>query len=70
MHKFVIMVNRELITYSKYEDIPDHFDHVIEFVPEIPNGPHTHEQHEEIHLWNQRLQDLISKENKKYASSN
>jgi hypothetical protein len=70
MHKFVIMVNRELVTYHRYEDIPDHFDHVIEFVPEIPDGPHTHEQHEEIHVWNQRLQDLISKENKKYASSN
>ena len=63
MHKFVIMVDGELVTYTKYEDIPDNFDHVIEFVPEIPNGPHTENQHEEIDQWNNRLQLLIQKEN-------
>ena len=69
MHKFVIMVNGELITYNSYEDIPDDFDHVIEFVPEIPNGPHTEEQHEEIEQWNGRLQELMQKERNKYANS-
>ena len=68
MHKFVIMINKELITYSKYEDIPDKFDHVIEFVPEIPDGPHTAEQHDEIEQWNHRLQYLIQKENSYKAS--
>ena len=63
MHKFVIMVNGELVTYTRYEDIPDDFDYVIEFVPEIPNGPHTENQHEEIDQWNNRLQLLIQKEN-------
>ncbi len=63
MHKFVIMVDGELVTYTKYEDIPGDFDHVIEFVPEIPNGPHSHEQHEEIEQWNSKLQSLIQKEN-------
>lgn len=69
MHKFVIMVDGELITYTRYEDIPDDFDHVIEFVPEIPNGPHTPEQHDEIEHWHHRLQELIRKENNKHASS-
>lgn len=59
------MVNSELVTYSKFEDIPEDFDHVIEFVPEIPEGPHIHEQHEEIEKWNSRLQELIAKENRK-----
>jgi hypothetical protein len=67
MHKFVIMVDGELVTYTKYKDIPDNFDHVIEFVPEIPDGPHTHEQHEEIEQWNNRLQMLVAKENKKHG---
>lgn len=57
------MVNGELVTYNTFEDIPEDFDHVIEFVPEIPEGPHTHEQHEEIEKWNDRLQLLIFKEN-------
>jgi hypothetical protein len=69
MHKFVIMVNGELITYNSYEDIPDDFDHVIEFVPEIPDGPHTEEQHEEIERWHDRLQELMQKERSKYANS-
>jgi hypothetical protein len=69
MHKFVIMVEGELRTYINYDDIPDNFDHVIEFIPEIPDGPHTEEQHEEMSKWNQRLQLLIAKENSKIGHS-
>lgn len=69
MHKFVLMVEGELRTYNKFEDLPEDFDHVIEFVPSIPDGPHTHEQHEEIEQWHHRLQDLIAKENKKNGST-
>lgn len=67
MHKFVIIVDGELNTYTKYEDIPEDFDHVIEFKPEIPEPPHTEEQHEEIEQWNLCLQKLMEKER---ASSN
>jgi hypothetical protein len=63
----VIIVDGELNTYTKYEDIPEDFDHVIEFKPEIPEPPHTEEQHEEIEQWNLRLQNLMEKER---ASSN
>lgn len=73
MHEFVIMVNGELVTYNRYEDIPEDFDHVIKFLPKVPPGPHTHEQHDEIHQWNDRLQYLIKKEKEKEmrnASSN
>lgn len=63
------MVDGELITYNKFEDIPEDFDHVIEFVPDVPDGPHTHEQHEEIEKWNEKLQQLIAKENSKYGVS-
>ena len=69
MHKFVIIVNGELVTYTRYEDIPDNFDNVIEFMPEIPNGPHSHEQHEQIEHWNSKLQSLIQKENNRHADS-
>lgn len=73
-HRFVLIVNGEQITYTNYEDIPEDFDHVIEFVPYIPDPPHTEEQHNEIELWNKRLKELIKKENQRvenhYASSN
>lgn len=67
MSKFVIKIGSELKTYTKFEDIPTTFDHVISFLPEIPEGPHTEEQHEEIGLWEGRLQELMRRE---YASSN
>ena len=69
MHKFVIKVNGILETYTNYDDIPDTFDHVLEFSPEVPEPPHTEEQHEEIEQWNSRLQNLMQKERKQHASS-
>ena len=61
-HEFVVLSNGKLKTYTKYEDIPERFDNVIRFIPEIPEPPHTHEQHEEIDLWNERLQELMKRE--------
>ncbi len=67
-HEFVILKNGVLETYNKYEDIPESFDNVIKFLPEIPDGPHTDEQHEEIDSWNDKLKDLLKRE--RNASSN
>lgn len=58
-HRFVIMRQGQLETFEHYKDIPKDFDHVIEFAPEIPPGPHTPEQHQEIEQWNDRLQELM-----------
>lgn len=58
-HRFVIMREGKLETYTEFEAIPDDFDHVIEFRPVIPPGPHTDQQHEEIEQWNDRLQQLM-----------
>ena len=61
-HKFVILNNGVLETYTKYEDIPESFDNVIKFLPEIPDGPHTHDQHDEIDQWNDKLKELMKRE--------
>ena len=62
MHEFVFKVDGELVTVCSWEEVPEHFDHVIKFLPQIPPEPHTEEQHEEIGLWNSRLQSLMEKE--------
>ena len=67
MHKFVIKRNNILETYTNYEDIPDDFDHVIEFLPDVTDGPHSDEEHDELAKWNDRLQELMRKE---HARSN
>ena len=46
----------------QYEDIPEDFEHVIRFVPDMPEDPHTEEEHAEMALWNTRLQKLMEKE--------
>jgi hypothetical protein len=65
-HRFVVMINGELHTYDQYEQIPDQFDHVIEFQPEIPPEPHTDAQHKEIDSWQPRFKKLMEIE---HASS-
>ena len=62
----MIMRDDQLSEDTKYEQIPSEFDHVIEFAPEIPPGPHTDEQHEEIHQWHSKFERLMEIE---YASS-
>jgi hypothetical protein len=61
-HQFIILRNGILETYDKYEDIPEEFDNVIKFLPEIPDEPHTHGQHEEIDSWKDKLKELIKRE--------
>jgi hypothetical protein len=65
-HRFVIMQNDMLYEYTEYEQIPNKFDHVIEFAPEIPPGPHTDQDHEEIDQWQVKFERLMEIE---YASS-
>ena len=67
MAEFQFIVNGELVTYDKYKDIPETFEHVIKFLPDVPPEPHTEEEHEEIQEWNNKFQELMEKER---ASSN
>ena len=63
-HKFKIILDGELKTYENYEDIPEKFDNLVAFLPEIPPGPHTDEQHEEIDLWMVKFAELMKRETK------
>jgi hypothetical protein len=62
MSIFVILIDGELHTFDKYEDIPEEFDNVIKFLPDVPEGPHTEHQHDEIDEWNVKFQKLMEKE--------
>jgi hypothetical protein len=61
-HEFIILNNGKLEKYSEFEKIPQSFDNVIKFLPKIPEGPHTEEQHTEIHNWNIKFKELMSRE--------
>jgi hypothetical protein len=63
MHDFQFLVNGKLNKYTRWEDIPEEFDHIIKFVFDIPPEPHTQEDHDEIHRMEQRFHELMEKEN-------
>jgi len=63
-NEFVILIDGELKTFDKYEDIPEVFDNVIKFLPAFPPEPHTEEQHRELSQWNDKLQKLMERERK------
>ena len=64
MAEFVFRVTNNLVKFSEWNEIPEdfEFDNVIKFLPDIPEGPHTEEQHAEIEKWNNLLQKLMEKE--------
>jgi hypothetical protein len=64
MAEFIFKRGMELITYTKWEDVPENldFDHIIKFVPDIPPEPHTEEEHEELEQWHDRFKTLMEKE--------
>ena len=66
---FIIREKNELVSYTKYEDIPLEFDHVIKFEPDFPEEPHTDEDHEYMETFNDKLQELMKRE-RTNASSN
>jgi hypothetical protein len=55
-HEFVLLINGELKTYTEYEDIPEDFDNVIKFLPDVPHD------HDSPDIWSPRLQELIKRE--------
>ena len=48
--------------FERYEDIPEEFDYLIEFVPEVPPGPHTEQEHEEIASWLDKFDRIMERQ--------
>jgi hypothetical protein len=63
-HRFDILLDGKLMSYDNYDDIPESFDNVVAFLPDIPPGPHTDEQHEEIKGWSLKFAELMKRETK------
>lgn len=61
-HRFVVLIDGELRVFDRFEDIPEVIDNVIEFLPEFKAGPHTEHEHDELDLWNDKLQELMRRE--------
>lgn len=60
--EYLVIVAGELRQFGHVDEIPDEFEHIIKFSPEIPPGPHTPEQHEEIEQLPALFQSFMEKE--------
>lgn len=68
--KFTFMNDEyQVKSFTDYDTLPEGFiiKEIICFLPDIPPPPHTVQQHEEIHLWNEEFKNLMEKV---YATSN
>ena len=62
--KFVIKNEGELIEFDRCGDLPDTFDHLIEFNPTPPEPPHTVNDQVEMSKYSEYLQIIASRERK------
>ena len=62
--KFVIKNEGELIEFDRCGDLPDTFDHLIEFNPTPPPEPHSVEEHIAMSNYSEYLQIIASRERK------
>lgn len=60
--RIVISEGGQLFTYDNVQHVPSEFDHLISFEPEIPEPPHTEEQHQEMSRHNDTLHELLSRQ--------
>lgn len=45
---YLVIVDGKICRYTHWDDIPDAFENIVSFRPDIPPSPHTREQHREI----------------------
>lgn len=57
--RFIVLVDGQLQTYQRWEDLPLVIDEVVAFQPHYPQPPHTHEQHQALSRWDGRLRELM-----------
>ena len=62
--KFVIKNEGELIEFDRCGDLPDTFDHLIEFNPTPPPEPHSVEEHIAMSKYSEYLRIIASRERK------
>ena len=62
--EFVIKDEGKLLEVDRCGDLPDTFDHLIEFNPTPPPEPHSVEEHIAMSKYSEYLQIIASRERK------
>ena len=66
--KYKVVTGGVEYAYTNWNDIPAVFDHLIQFIPDIPPAPHTDKEHEMIDSIPEIFKQFMRKE--RHASRN
>ena len=64
---YAVLVEGEVLEFSHWDDLPETFDNLIRWVPDVPPEPHTEAQHEAISSLPEKLRETLRRE---HASGN
>ena len=59
---YKVLVGGKVVTYTNWNGIPDSFENMISFIPDAPPIPHSEEDHKYIETFNDKLQELMMRE--------
>ena len=59
--KFKVLIGSEVKRYTDYDDIPHKIDEVIQCLFDMPEPPHTDEEHEEIETYIPKMNKLLER---------
>tara|TARA_B100000287_G_scaffold294970_1_gene278279 strand:+ start:8160 stop:8378 length:219 start_codon:yes stop_codon:yes gene_type:complete len=61
---FTVKTGQTCTEYHKISDIPEKFDHLIKFLPNIPPSPHSEADHEHMGNFTDYIHMLQAREQK------
>ena len=59
--KFKVLIDGDVKKYTNYNDIPEKIDDVIQCLFDVPEPPHTDEQHEEMEQHLSKISELVKR---------
>ena len=67
--RYAVVIGPDVHHYTHWDQIPDEFDNLVAFVPEIPPEPHTDAQHADIERLPAILRDIMARERRNARSN-
>ncbi len=61
---FTVKTGQTCTEYHKISEIPEKFDHLIKFIPNIPPSPHSEDDHGHMAHFNDYIHMLQAREQK------
>lgn len=66
-HEFEFIIDGEIKTFTEYDDIPETFDKITKFIPDIPLDGDAHfdqvdHSGEEENIWLKRFNELLKRQ--------